>query len=513
MDKLTRNFVLEEIQNEAVGIDVFSKEYFFDSKYAKHRSEVVVFGGSLSHRSRLSILIREGLNNVRRKKIFDSDFQLGNRRALAPSQCTYESLTHELWPGTIKPEANDAFETIQNWIPIITGRKIGDHAKTNKSTTFKVLYTLKRLMMRNQRLFDLLRPPNLENWSLAFGDAYGYKKNQEQVWLVADLKAYLSAELSHESIQRIGDAYRGLGEWKNSVLQLVPQALSAAYAADPIGKASAFKALADELGKFQVSGPLNVAPLDEILFSHVLSLDEQHLHIGYSKLLMQAVPQISVTPIRLPLKRLTNLILTAEQDEEHEFIEIQKVCEVANKYREEIISLMQLALDSKIKPPGFNSIVEAATNLLHTRAVWGRNGKGLFQDRTALVSVLEMIAAFCCVWHTQMDGTEVMPYWPGQKTQGKRVTTSFKQAPLPIPDITVDEIPEEHRHFLTYRFEWFTNALRGHQELIQQEFAFRSAIAKIVADLSRTNNPGYIVDTPDIINALIQETAWRILPE
>jgi hypothetical protein len=495
MDRALAEMVLREIYADNNGIDLFSKEYFFKRDHAEHRSAVVICGGALSHRSRLSILLREGMTEAYRIKIFDGKYQLGNMLEIPEELCTYKLLTDELYGEKHDIEANDAFETLKKGIESITGRKMREHYKTSRSTTFKVIGTLHRL--RQPRLFQLLSSPSsTKKTSMSFRDAYPYTKNQEQVWSIADLKAYLSAELSDERFEGITLAFADLRAWINVVLHNVEQSLFLAYRHNYQLMVEAYGTLTKEVVNFRCESAVNGARLDEVLFTHLCGLEDAHFYAGYAETVNIAIPAACVTPVWNELRKLINTIFSSpagQFNESDELIQLGELTQWGNRWRQEILAVVETAMGETIKSSEFDKTLEGAYKIMRIDCLFGRNGKSLLQDESALVSVLHVVAAFCCVLYSTHDNTNLKPYWHGQRTQGGSVTKSNKEYLSCYPNLSIDDVPEEHRHILAYRLEWFLSALRGHQELIDQKFKFRSAIATMAMKLSDASTSNRIV--------------------
>jgi len=94
-----------------------------------------------------------------------------------------------------------------------------DHFEVNKSTALKVIKTLHTMMRkRSAHLMQLLNLPKPGGkFSLSFRDAIPIK-NQDQVWLIADLKAYLSVEIDEERIAEISSTFSLLHDLMDNVL-------------------------------------------------------------------------------------------------------------------------------------------------------------------------------------------------------------------------------------------------------------------------------------------------------
>ena len=140
MDKCIVELAISDLQKNSDGIDLWSKAYFFDKKWAQHRNKELMRGGPFGHRSRLSILLREGMTDEHREKIFDGKYDLGNMKPVPPELSTIVQLANALY-GKVRSGnvANDAFETIKETIRSITGRSVEEHRKINESTALKVI--------------------------------------------------------------------------------------------------------------------------------------------------------------------------------------------------------------------------------------------------------------------------------------------------------------------------------------------------------------------------------------
>lgn len=503
MDKALIDLVIFDLQKASKGIDLFSKEYLFDKKHAQHRSDVVMLGGPFGHRSRLSMLLREGMTEERRKEIFNSDYDLGNMKPVLPELCTYEKLADELYrddPDSIS--ANNAFQTIKEKIHSITGRSMEAHRKVNDSTALKVIRTLHLLMRDGQSsLMQLLLPPAPdEKFSMSFRDSYPYEKNQKQVWLIADLKAYLSVELSDERFEEIGLAFSSLHELMNDIIWDVEKILVGAYRSRYASMMSAYSALTKVVEGFQIQYEPKDVPLDEELFIHLHRLEFVHFATGYEQLISKAIPQCSITPVFEELRALTKMAfptLWIKMKEYDPLISIRDVPEFVHRWQNEIASIMEKAMGVHMTLTELDRIKMDAQNLLRNFYSFQVNGVGTLQEETKLVSPWYVVAAFCCVWYSLKFATNFKPFWLGQPAQGGSINSSNKVSLLDI-DFAIDSVPEEHRHIWVNRLEWFADALRGQTELKEQRFEFRSAVVGKVLGICSTNNTDWIVQ--ELIN-------------
>lgn len=496
MDEAFIDLVIADLQNNSEGIDLFSKKYFFERKNAEHRSAVVLIGGPLSHRSRLSLLLREGMTEERRRKIFHGDYDLGNMKVLSPELCTYAKLVRDLYGDPKKGiDVNEAFRTIKEDIHRITGRKMQEHVKVDESKAFKVLKTLHLLTRRQSRLMQLLNPPAPgEKFSMSFRDSYPYERNQEQVWLIADLKAYLSAELSEERFEEIGVVFSSLHELMNNIIRNVEKILVGAYRSSYTPMLSAYGALIKVVEGYPIQHEPQDVPLDEELFIHLHRLEFSHFAVGYQKLISEAIPQCSVTPVFKELRALAKEAfptLSREVTEYDPLISIGEVPEFTHRWQNEIAGIIERAMGVSLTLRTLNEITADVQNSLRNFYYFRINDEGTLQEETRRVSPWFVVAACCCVLYSNKSTTNFKPYWLGQPAQSGSVNSSNKASLFDV-DFPIDNVPEEHRHIWANRLEWFADALRGHKELTEQRFEFRSAIVGKVLDICRTNDTDWM---------------------
>ena len=72
MDQNLIESIISEIQRKNPSVDIWSKEFLFDERFAEIRSKPVVFGGNGKGKSLVSFLLRDGMTSERRTRIFDS---------------------------------------------------------------------------------------------------------------------------------------------------------------------------------------------------------------------------------------------------------------------------------------------------------------------------------------------------------------------------------------------------------------------------------------------------------
>jgi hypothetical protein len=349
------------------------------------------------------------------------------------------------------------------------------------------------LLMRQRQpsLMQLLNlPAPNKKFSMSFRDSHPYTKNQEQVWLIADLKAYLSAELSDVRFEEISLTFSSLHGVLDNIVRNVEKILVGAYRSDPTSMMSAYITLTTAVEGFQFQHDLKNVPLDEELFIHLHVLEFAHFATGYPQLISKAIPQCSITPVfeelRVFVKKAFPTLFT-EIKEYDSLISIRDVPAFALHWQKEITAIMEKAMGTSMTLGEYDQLKMDAQNLLRNFYWFRVDGEDALQEKTKQVSPWYAIAAFCCVWYTLKSPTNFKPYWLGQPSQGGSINSSIKVSLLDI-DFAIDSVPEEHRHVWTNRLEWFAAALHGHADLKEQRFAFRSAMIGKALDICCTNN-------------------------
>ncbi len=501
-------------------LDLFSKDYFFNEQYAQHRSEVILPGLTKFRRSRLSILLREAMTDEKRAGIFDGKYQLGNKQQFPGKGCNEQDLADHLFgKGRLTNlDPKDALRAVKRGIQQITGITMREHFKTNRYTTLKVMYCLQKFMIdRKPRLFQFLLSPTVQRkYSHSFRDGFPYEKNQEQVWAIADLKAYLSAELTDDRFNDINIACNRLEAFVEVLPPHATDLILSKYRGNYEAMVSAYHDLAVELGKVKVDREKSLAPLDEILYTHLHMVERVHFYYGYPLLLKQAIPNISITPVWHDIRNLVkrtfaNALIPI--DELSEVFQIRDVPAVADRLQAQIIAIMEKAMNKRLEKIEFNQILQDGCALMKTEVFFGRNSTYMRQGDTANVSFLHMIAALCTAWLSIEEVPELEPYWHGKGTQGASLNRSNRLGSSSLFTSVVDNVPEEHRHFWAIRFKWFRSALFGQQKLVEQRFAVDSALARVAMQLCNMNNLGLIEPLFEklskLMNDMITNHQWK----
>lgn len=493
MDSDFNKFFVESLQEELEGVDPLSSEYLFDRKYAQHRSEKEMLGVPPRLRSRLSFLLRDCMTDDRRENIFTGPYDLGNKKTVSREDNTYEKLLSALYSDRTEGiEVKDIFETIDKGIHRITGRKRHEYFKNDKSTALKVIKTLDSLRKDgNKRLMQLLdQPIPGKKFSMSWRDSGPYEKNSDQAWLIADLKAYLSVELTKERFEEIGRAFCLLTDIADDISISIEKIVISTHRSNYASAISAYDMVTNAVEDFQFDEKRQDLRLDEELFIHMHQLEFAHFASGHPQLIKVAMPKCQIRPVLDELQDLAKVAFPTVFIKVKEYdtrLSINDIPEFSARWKKEIMAILAKAMEVSMTIKEFDQIQIQVQNLLRTRHFFRVNNIDYQQKQAERVSPWFVVAAFCCVWYTLKDRTNFSPYWLGQASQGGSINSSNKVSLLEIP-FSMDSVPEEHRQIWINRLEWFADALRGQSDLRERRFAFDSALLKKLAEICHTNN-------------------------
>lgn len=540
MDPTLSEMMLRELAKELPGVNLFSREFLFDKKYALSRSKVLIFGSPSGPRSRLSFLLREAMTDERREALFPGHYDLGNLRSRLPEFCTFDHSTTAgvvSLAGELSTELEDIgklgaddsldannFKKLKKDLSTLTGRTTEQHCAVNKSTALKVMKLLYRLgrdrwssdpepkeKKGKSQLFAFLQWPQdggSNPYSLSLRDMFPYrssvpssdsKASEELSALFSDLKSYLSIELDDNTYVAISKVPQALHWHINSVERNIEKLLPYTGRTGFWDAVKMYSYLADQIDsapRFDV--PIAKIALDEDLFLYLHTLEFAHFAEAYPRLLEKAEPTcmlVSVAPmIDMLVKEITSDETLGMYDP---FIADTEFTVFVSDWEELLCAVVGKALQEEITKASLKRTIEPALHLAQTYALFRKQPST--ESDPLIFSLLELVAALCCVRNEQSkkasDRTVHKPYWKGQQAQGGSILRSLRTSPWDgHPADSFDPVPEEHRLIWTNRFEWFLDALQGHTELTVQRFQFRSALARKAKAIVKTNNRDGMID-------------------
>lgn len=209
--------------------------------------------GPNEHRSLLSFVLHEAMDDAHREKIYSGQFDLGNLRSMSDKECTYGTLLNELG----NPGGEDPLEPVKDGIKRLTGRSMPEFFVVDKAVALKVVKLLYEITTRRtNRIFSKLSPSEDGSKSgLEFRENYPNAKTKDLIWLVGDIKAYLSAELASDRLAEIRSVFSSLQSNLESLVEQIDRTLVASHGHSGNQLVSAYRALTKALDVFQFDLP------------------------------------------------------------------------------------------------------------------------------------------------------------------------------------------------------------------------------------------------------------------
>ncbi len=440
-----------------------------------------------------------------RAEVFADKFDLGSRRHVDASQCTYDALADEINKRQQEESKTaidaTAFKTIAKGIQKLTGQKVGVHAQVDKLITLKVI-KLFFLVMRDrnkQSVFGLIAgPEHSAKAGLEYREAYPNANNREGTWLVADLKAYLSLELDRNRIAEIELTFSHLMEAIENTVANVDRVISDARSMSYPQRISAYTFLADVLGRFRCDSQSHRAiRLDELLYVHLSSLEFRHYAKVYSSLVDVATPsaeEITIDPIASEMNELAQYIvrkklgLDAEVDmssvRDYDCaVQLEHFSGFASAYGHEVRTLVGKAVGVSVDAKTYDQSLPYVRSLLVRVCIFERGQVPL--EETVVAKLPQVISAFCAVHYEQKvrkKRTNHKPYWFGQQAEGGSLLASLLK---PSSDA---EVLEEHSQIWRCRMDWFQAAIRGQLDLYKKRVSFRIALIGKFGELAQAKD-------------------------
>lgn len=500
------------------GIDPLSREFIFGAQFADARNGLIL-GGDRQRSTFLSVLLREAVDESRRAKLFPGKFDLGSRQPVTPDDCTYDALADELNAKRSNADVtvdSDTFKTIREGIQSLTGQKMAVYAQVDKLIMLKVIKLFYQVMReRDDRMFGLLNAPeNLKRKAgLEFREAYPNSMSKEGTWLVADMKSYLSIELSETRIAEIDSTFSQLMSVVDSIDTNVRQAILDAHGHAIPGTLTIYPALTVELDGFRTDDEGQSVPrLDEVLYAYVSSLEFRHFARVYPSLVEIATPmagELQVTPITGKLDELALDIVracrglcifgTLEPATDLDcMIQLKQLPGLAEDYAQEIRSLVERATGVAISERAYEQSFPCVHGLLVTVCMYEPGQIPL--EEKLLATFRQVVAAFCAI-HYELNIRKTpsnhKPYWHSQQAQGGSLRT-----PLLASVWSTDRL-EEHSQIWRCRLDWFQAAIRGETELHHARMAFRAALIRNVAEIAKIKDTAILAENlstlPDFV--------------
>lgn len=453
------------------GIEPFTWSFIFNEVHAAKRNEVFIGGGQ--RRTLLSELL-ERISTEQRHTIFPGTFDLGNHldsgRIFTKSDLVKE-IAEEFVPKHSESDPlvpNKAFNYINPWIDKITGQSVEKHIAQNSLKTLKVLKLLYRVVKKRKRsLFMLIRPiEGTTRPSLEHRDRHPLRGNENQVWLLADLKSYLRMELDPERAARIELLFDDILPRLQEFINNLNGNLTIEHGSDPIHMDCAVNEVISSLLKQKKperrTDESNRVPLDEHLYLHLCSLDFLNYVGEFKQIAELTTPDTHIRPIQLDIESLREKVKLAGASP-YSGGPVAPLTEsglIYATWEQDLLPLIEKVTDTPLKRQEYIALAKPAEELLYRYFLfkWGDPDPTQYP-----LGIFEYLTAACAIWHEMQMKTTYKPYWLGQQAQGRRILSTLDKPLRYSTNLNVEEIPEALHQIWVGRYRWMADAIKGQQ--------------------------------------------------
>ena len=472
MDRLFIKFLIRQVQEQYPEVDIYSREFLFEPKYSKARSQNCIQGNNATKRTFLSILLHEGMNDERRSALFPNQFDLGNLREVPSSICKPVELLRDLdFPSE---DASAPLKHIHVGIKLLTGRSISDYYKVNLSNALKVTKTLYYLTRnRNEnRLFSKLASPEDGKSGLEFRESYQHKKSSALGHLVSDVREYLGAELTTQRINQIQAAFEFISSAYDKVIGRLRTITADTNTYSVELTQSIFDELHLSIKKYQHPlAPDNLEQLDEALYLHITSLPFRHF--------AQQYPNLHAIAVRTP-----PLIPSADHIKIEEYkltrIPVNKISDVLQSHAAFFMSITSALTNSLIDAKTLEKYAPLVTVVVDRVEIFEPKQSLHPEDRDT--SLLRVVTAISAIHYEYVQKTSHMPYWHGQQAVGDSLLTSLKS------EFNDETVYEEHTQIWRIRLNWLSATLCGESAQYNQRSAIEMLVLRRFSEIACIKN-------------------------
>lgn len=454
------------------------------------------FWGSGRQQTLLSLLV-ERIDDEQRQRIFPGTFDLGNQTksdAVFLKKDLVKELAQEF--GTVNAELltpNKAFKYIDPWIAAITGQTTEQHLARNSLKTLKVLKLFYRIMKQRRRtIFQLIRPlQDLVRPSMEHRDRHPLLKSEEQVWLLADIKAYLRMELDVTRATRIDAAFEALLPRLEGIINYLNGYVTLNRGDDisALEKTtdSMIRAIFDNIDTDTTLDASSEALLDEHLYFYLQSLEFLNYAGEYTQIVEATTPQTPITPIVLEIEMLREKLWQSGVGP-YSGGPIAPLTESASIYatwKKDLAPLIEKAIRIPLESQKYDSLVKPAEELLyrHFMFKWG------VEDPTQYsLGIFEYLNAACAIWHEMNTNTTYNVYWLGQPSQGQMILSTLDKSLRANLHPSAESVPEALNQIWVRRYRWIADAIKGQQQTNATKSKATMAVLHHVAATIRSGN-------------------------
>jgi hypothetical protein len=129
------------------------------------------------------------------------------------------------------------FKSIEDGIESVLGRPLKSYKAQDPSSAYKVMKLLFKMQKtRHNRLFNFLKMPAAKRYSMEMREIFLFRRDEvsseDAVWLITDLKTYLSLDLQEQEFASIQAAFWPLQTTVRNIRRGVDQVLTEAFGDD-----------------------------------------------------------------------------------------------------------------------------------------------------------------------------------------------------------------------------------------------------------------------------------------
>lgn len=507
----SEKYALTEAEQD---VNPYSRRFIFGKEYAKARNDRLSFFGP--NGATLLRAILSDLPTERSKAIFPGIFDLGNHDNVALNDITYSRLTDELkdqhgW--LLDPE--EAFENIKRMVVDTTGNTFEFYVKQDKLKALKVLKLLLVLVrQREPRLIDFLTKEPPEKVSLEIRDAFPITKNEQNTYLLSDLKSYLTIEMDEARTHEI-DAFfyhfiRRCGATQRSLEAQITTDFSASHETE--GALDLFTA---SLKEFVPRAPKREAPLDEALYVYLCRYECVHFFKEIERIIATTTPRAQVAPVPHEVQafrtKLAARFKAPEGGTIAEFaIKLRQFPDFFQDYMADILPITQKTIGFPVESQSYCNAIGPAHELLRLRLFFSLTPSGDINEDKPFTLLLG-ISAICAVLHQRhVERTKYDIYWPGRKTQGSSLMTPLEEG-LHLHERRTDwAVPEAILQIWDLRLQWMHDSLVGATAINSRKVSLRLALSNMLLACTASSDIGHVVDELQRFNDHIEACLHRV---
>lgn len=512
---LPRNLFVDKYIEEfkaKYGFDPYSRDFIFGSaeENTRLRNQILITGPS-GPITMLSEMLRHGLDDTKRDKLFPSKFHLGSSKKIQKDQLTLVKLADHVRiekrdsqqkkvgkrisrrdnPETLKKE----FDSITGTLKRITGRRFGDYE--DKQNAIRTIYLVSRMMpssshaseRRKRRFLTFIKTP-IDKFSFEARGSFPTTDSEENTFLLNDLKAYIGIEIENGTQQRIDSIFHSLIGRVNAIrFHLDQVAFSSSQKQRIPSDYRTLHALVAAINVPQPEDPSRKAGrLDYDLYMHLNKFEFLHFSGAYAEILRLAKPPSPIASIQVEmidaLSHLTNEKRNYFQTTLDNFL-LTDFPSLANENANLFLNLIEKSLDFRPSDTKYTAAVSLAYELLYRCRLFSSD-KPLLRAQVR-INFRSIVSALCATSQALENRTDYRPRVYSNNKQPRSIVTPLETFIDLDGDAPPREIPEGYVQLWHHRREWVQYALEGSYEIAELKFGLRKLLLDKFVECVRPN--------------------------